>query len=243
VVLALLVASNREVVKKSNKRPWKILLKQGATPLRHYVLNLTLDAPGQILPMLVIILLSTAASAWFYISSMLASFIYAVLTALTTVLYATSSAQPDVLFRKIRLTLGLSIAVCVSANVLFLLGAGYLLTLFGRSYAEQAVWCLHIQALGAFPCIIRTHYIAIHRIRGSVTRAVFPMLACGILELSCAALGARFTGLTGLSLGLLAAFCFEGLCMARTVYQFARPGMPSVLIEPGHSAALTTTQS
>ena len=94
--------------------------------------------------------------------------------------------------------------------------------LFGHSYAEQAAWSLRILALESFPFIIKSHYIAVSRIHRRVAHATLLTIASGTLELGGAALGARLGGLSGLSLGWLAAVSIEAVIMFRTVYKAAQ---------------------
>jgi O-antigen/teichoic acid export membrane protein len=201
---------------------WGLLRKLGPAALKHHALNLTLDAPPLILPVLVTVLLSATTNAWFYVSWSLASVANIVTVILTTILYAVSSAQPTELAHKIRLTLSLALAATVLATCVLLLGTRQLLGLFGHSYAEQAAWSLRILALESFPFIIKSHYIAVSRIQGRVAHATLLTIASGTLELGGAALGARLGGLSGLSLGWLAAVCIEAVIMFRTVFRAAQ---------------------
>ncbi len=95
--------------------------------------------------------------------------------------------------------------------------------MFGHIYAEQAAWSLRILALGTFPYLIRSHYVAICRIQGRILYALVPMALGTLLELSAATLGARLGGLSVLSLGWVAALCAEALFMSRTVFKAVRP--------------------
>jgi O-antigen/teichoic acid export membrane protein len=200
-----------------------LLRKLGPAAIKHHALNLTLQAPPLILPVLVTILLSATTNAWFYVSWNLASLANIVSSALTVTLYAVSSAQPSVLARKIRLTLSLAFLACVLANCVLLFDTRQVLDLFGHSYAEQATWSLRILSLESFPFIIKNHYIAVCRIQGRVAYAALLTIATGLLELGGAALGAHLGGLTGLSLGWFAAICVEAVFMSRAVYKAARP--------------------
>ena len=173
--------------------------------------------------MLVTILLSARVNAWFYVSFMLASFIFAVSNALTVVLYAMSSAHPAILAHKARLTLGLGAVAVILANCVFQFATRQVLGVFGHIYAEQAAWSLRILALGTFPYLIRSHYVAICRIQGRILYALLPMAVGTLLELSAAILGARLGGLSGLSLGWVAALCAEAVFMSRTVFKAVRP--------------------
>ena len=121
------------------------------------------------------------------------------------------------------LTLSLAFVTAVLANCALQLSARQILGLFGPSYAEQAVWSLRIFAVGAFPLIIKYHYIVLYRIWGRVAYAILPVTAGVLFELGILALGARLGGLSGLSLGWIVALYIEAACMFRTVYRAVRP--------------------
>ena len=89
-------------------------------------------------------------NAWFYVAFMIANFIFSVPLALTTVLFATNSTEPDALAQKTRMTLSTSIIIALLANIVTLFGAQRLLGLFGQAYAEQAAWSLRVLGLAAF---------------------------------------------------------------------------------------------
>jgi O-antigen/teichoic acid export membrane protein len=202
---------------------WQFFTERWSPSLKHHILNLSLDAPSQIMPVLVTVLLSTTANAWFAMSSLLSNFVFGALAALTIVLCATGSARPVEMAARIRFSLSISLLICCSANLVFLFAASRVLAVFGPGYAEQARWCLQLLGLGTFPCIIRTHYVAIHRIRGTMATAIAPIIVSGVFELVCSALGAHQAGLTGLSLGLLLAYCVEAVLMGKTVYAVVVP--------------------
>ncbi len=198
---------------------WELLRKLGPAALKHHALNLTLQTPSLILPVLVTVLLSATVNAWFYVSWNLASIANIATSALTMTLFAVSSAQPALLVRKIRLTLGLALLVCLVANCVLLFETKQVLDLFGHSYAEQATWSLRILALESFPFIIKSHYIAISRIHGRITHAALLFVVTGLLELGGVTLGAHFSGLTGLSMGWSVAMCIEAVFMSPAVYK------------------------
>src|SRR6266566_911558 len=209
--------------RRVNWPEWGLLRKLGPAALQHHMLNLTLRAPALALPVLVTVLLSATTNAWFYVSWMLASFVFIVPVALTTVLYAMVSGQPTSLAHKTRLTLGLASMASVLAACVLLLGTKQVLGLFGHAYAEQASLSLHILAFGSFPIIIKYHYVTICRIQDRIARATLPMIVGCLLELGLAVLGARLGDLPGLSLGWVAAVCVEALFMSRTVYKAVWP--------------------
>jgi O-antigen/teichoic acid export membrane protein len=194
------------------------LSKLGFAAIKHHALNLTLQAPSLILPLLVTVALSATANAWFYISWNLSGIGNIVASALTLALYAVSAAQPQTLARKMRLTLGLGLGTCILINIVLLFGTQQVLGFFGHSYAEQAAWSLRILSVETFPFLIKTHYVAVRRIRGRVAPTALITVATGLLEVGGAALGVHLGGLIGLSLGWLAAMCIEVVFMLPTVY-------------------------
>ena len=202
---------------------WGLLRKLGLPALEHHLLNLLLVAPTMALPVLVTILLSATANAWFYVAWMITGLVFIASYALTTVLYAINTGQSAELARKIRVTLGLALVTSVLANCLLQFGATRILGLFGHNYAEQASWCLRILALGAFPMIIKDHYIAVSRIHRKIARVALPVAIGSLLELGIAALGAHLGGLVGFSLGWDAAVCVEAVFMFPIVYRAAFP--------------------
>ncbi len=167
-------------------------------------------------------MLSATVNAWYYIAGSIASLASIIPTALVFVGYTSGCLEPVWLARRMRLTLSLAFMAVVLANGVLQLGAKQALGLFGQSYAEQAVWSLRIFAVGAFAVIIKNHYIVLYRIWGRVAYAIPPITAGVLLELGALTLGARVGGLTGLSLGWVAAIYIEAMCMFRTVYKTAQ---------------------
>lgn len=221
---------------------WRLLRKLGRAALKHHAFNLTLLAPTLIQPVLVTVLLSAKVTAWFYVAWTIAGSLFVIPAALTTVLYAISSGQPGMLARKVRLTLGIALVTGILANALLFFSSKQVLGFFGESYAEQAAWCLRFLSLGAFPVIIKHHYIAICRIKDHILLATIFMLIGGVFELSGITLGAHFAGLTGLSVGWLIVVCVEALFMFRTVLQAARSGDASTDTDLQRSAYATDTR-
>lgn len=198
---------------------WGLLRKLGSTALQHHIFNLILQLPPFVLPVLVTVLLSATVNAWFYVSFMLANFVFGVSYALTIILYAIGSANATILAQKARLTLSLGIATAIVANCIYLLATRQVLGIFSHAYAEQASVSLRILSLGAFPILIKDHFVAIHRIQNRMAQGMLPVVSGTILELGIAALGAHLDGLTGLSLGWLTALVLEAMYMSPSVYK------------------------
>lgn len=203
---------------------WLLLRKLGLAAVRHHLLNLTLQFPALMLPVLVTALLSAKMNAWFYVSWMIANFVFLVPNTLTIVLHAVNSAQQATLTQKARATVALGLAVSLLATLVLQFAPHLVLSVFGATYADQASWCLRVLVLAAFPLLIKNHYISICRIQDRITQAMINMVPGGILELAAAVLGAYLYGLMGLSLGWVVAISIEALFQCRTVYRIISGG-------------------
>ncbi len=215
LLVLILVKKGRQI--RSLLPHWKLLQHLRATALKHHALNLTLDAPSLILPVLVTILLSATQNAWFYVAWSLATIANSISSALSITLYAVGSAQPSLLARKMRLTLFLAFIACALLNCVLLFGTEPVLNIFGKSYASQAIWCLRFLSLESFPFIIKNHYITLSRIHGRVGRTTLLTVVTGLFELGMSITGIYFMGLNGLSLGWTVAISIEALFMTPTI--------------------------
>ncbi len=209
---------------RAEYRPQLRLLRGLAGPaLAHHLLNLAIQFPGLALPVLVTVILSAGTNAAFYVAWNVLAFLFVVPTALTNVLYAVGSAAPEGPARKMRFTLLMSLLLSLLASSLIVAGADPVLRLFGHSYAQQATWTLRILALGVFPMIVKTHYIAICRINRRLLAGGLLLLVGSFVELLAAGFGAINAGLSGLALGWVAAVCLEAVIMTPAVYRASRP--------------------
>ncbi|HEX6288956.1 MAG TPA: hypothetical protein VFZ66_07185 [Herpetosiphonaceae bacterium] len=200
---------------------WNVLRKLSGAALSHHALNLALQLPGLGLPIVVTGLLSAALNASFYMAWLMLNLVFAIPYTLTTVLYAVGMADRATFAHKMRLTLSMATAIGVVSNIVVWLSADLLMGVFGPSYAAQAAWTLRIVGLGVFPLIVKDHYVAIRRVHEQIPPTAALITLGSLLELGLAALGARFDGLSGLSIGFVIALYLEGLLMARTVYRAA----------------------
>ena len=219
IVIAVPVLLKKQESIRNYLPRWSLLRKLGVAAIQHHVLNITLQLPALILPVLITILLSAKTNGWFYISWMIASFVFFISSALTTVLHAMNSAQPSSLANKARMTIGLSLLTGVLVNVVLQIATKQVLGLFGSSYANQATWCLRVLLLAVFPLTIKNHYISICRIHDHITHAILVLVPSSIFELGGAVVGAHFGQLMGLSIGWIVVVYIEGFLMLSTVYK------------------------
>ena len=200
---------------------WNVLRGLGRTALAHNWLNLAITIPLTLIPVLVTVIVSPSANAAFYAAWMLTGFLKIVPTHLSTVLFAVAAADPQVIARKLRFTLRLSLLIGVPGMILLGVGAHLALSMFGPSYARAATLSLWLLVISYLPTIPKTQYIAVCRAAGQIPRAAAVMTAAAAMEITAAAVGGAYGGLKGLSFALLGVYLVEGLVTTPPVIRAA----------------------
>jgi O-antigen/teichoic acid export membrane protein len=226
---------------------WAVLRGLGRTALAHNWLNLAITVPQTLIPVLVTIIVSPSANAAFYAAWTLSGFLKIVPTHLSTVLFAVAAADPQVIARKLRFTLRLSLLIGLPGMVILGLGAHLALSMFGPGYARAATVPLELLVIGYLPGIPKVHYMAVCRATGRIPRAAAVLTAAAAMEVTAASVGGAVGGLTGLSFALLAVFILEGLVTTPSVFRAAighgrhRHGSTSAVVggNPGDASHAT----
>lgn len=215
----VLVALQRGRLRSAFPPAWDAIHLHRGSALQHHALNLAIQVPGWIMPLVTLIVLSAATNARFYLAWMLVGLASFIPVALTWSLYASSSRDISTLHRNGRVTLGLSLAAASASAVVLWIFGPQLLSPFGAAYTQAAAGPLPLLALTLIPVTIKSHFIVIHRVRGSLAAATLVVATSGALEVVAATTGARYGGLIGLSSGLLIAMFVESAVMMPTVYR------------------------
>jgi len=209
-------------------RPQREMVRRfGQSAMQHHALNLSLQVPGLVLPLLVTVLLSAEANAYFYLGSLFASFVYMIPVALSTTLYAVGAHQPEALTSRTRLTLAVSVAGGLCGSIFLVLAAQQLLGLFGRGYVDDVNWVLRTLLLGVLPAIVKTHYVALSQVNRRLNQAAVVAGVAAIGEVSAAAAGANVGGLPGLTIAYVVALWIEAIVLAPIVFRGLAPGRVS----------------
>lgn len=200
---------------------WAVLRGLGRTALAHNWLNLAITVPLTLIPVLVTIVVSASANAAFYAAWTLSGFLKIVPTHLSTVLFAVAAADPQVIARKLRFTLRLSLLIGLPGMAVLGLGAHLALSMFGPGYARAATLPLELLVIGYLPGIPKMHYMAVCRATGRIPRAAAILTTAAVAEVAAAAVGGASGGLKGLSIALLAVYIVEGLVTTPPVLRAA----------------------
>lgn len=200
---------------------WALLRRLGKVTLAHNWLNLALQTPPRLIPVLVIVVVSPSANAAFYVAWMLASFLMMVPAHLSTVLFAIASASPELIAQKLRFVLRLSVMIGLPAMVVLALGAHLILHVFGPGYAQLATLPLLILIIAYIPELPKAQFIAVSRATGRVTRGAAVLTVAAACELTAVIIGGKLGGLNGLSFAYLGVLFVEGIVTAPTVLRAA----------------------
>jgi O-antigen/teichoic acid export membrane protein len=225
ISLLLSLAASVWLVGASQKRilhppVWSLLRYQGRSASEHYLLNLSLQAPRLVLPLLVTTLISAEANASFYLGWMLVSFAFMVPSHLASVLHAVGSSNTQQLSQKLRFTLVISLSIAAVATLLLVVLAPWLLGLFGSDYASSA-HMLRLLSLAIIPTVIKFYYVTVCRVQETLHSATRLNILGAVAEIVFSVTGAYLGGLEGLAVGLLFALGLQAIFMSRKIYDVA----------------------
>lgn len=219
--MAVILAVPRSAVHGKATPLWHVPAGLAGLALRHHLLNLSILAPGLLLPLLVTTVMSAEANAYFYIAYTIASLGWAVPAALAIALYASGARDIEALTARVRLAFWVCIAAGVAFNLVVLVAAGPLLAIFGAPYAERAGTLLRLLSLGIFPLIINSLYVPIARLERRFLQGTILMVAGMLVGFFFVVVGARASGLDGIGVGWLIGACIAALPLLPAVVRVA----------------------
>jgi O-antigen/teichoic acid export membrane protein len=187
----------------------------------HHWLNLSIQAPRLILPVLVVVIIGPSANAAFTAAFLVVSFVNVIPSQLSTVLFALAPGDEGALRHQVRKTMRICRLLSIVSAVFFFIFAGLILKVFGHDYV-QAKTALIVIGLTTYPQSLKAHYVAIARVRGRMQVAAFRTTVGALLEVGEAAAGAHVYGLTGLAVGYLVATSTETILFSPTVFGVLR---------------------
>lgn len=235
-MLLLGVAMRLHGTRIAHRPQWSMLRGLGRTTLAHNWLNIAVQGPRLLIPVVVTAVVSASAGGAFYAAWTVVGFLFILPTHLSTALFAVASADQGSMARKTRLTLRVSVVAGLCGSAVLALCAPLILALFGRSYAREATVPLQILTLAYLPMVIKTHYVAAARVRRRIPRAAAVMVAWGVVEIGAAAWGGYVGGLAGLSTWFVAAMAVEAIALAPLVRSVAIADRGGPAAERDHAA-------
>jgi O-antigen/teichoic acid export membrane protein len=200
---------------------WTNLWHLRKLALAHNWLNLAINIPAKLIPVLVVLVVSPSANGAYYIATMISSFLAMVPQSLSTVLFAVASAAPERISEKLRFVLRMSLVIGIPGGLAMGLCAHFILSAFGSSYAELATGPLWIMIAGYVPGLFGTTYIAVARAKGRFNQAAVFLTVFAVLRMAALVIGGKIGGLYGLSYAMLAVQLVQSLVTTPSVLRTA----------------------
>ncbi len=178
----------------------------------HHMLNLALQVPTLLLPILAALAATAADTAYFTTARLAASFFFIIPFALAIAVFAQSGQNEEQALAKIRATLPLGLAAAVVTFLIAAPFAGLVMTIFGGAYTSGvAVSAFQIMMIAGVPLVIKDHYVSLRRVQGRLGAALRVVGAGTAMEIVFALVGGRLAGVNGLCWGWLLAVALEAV--------------------------------
>lgn len=152
----------------------------GYSFLNHLTL-LFWNTPSYLLPLLVVDRLGAEANAYFYSAYAIVGGLWAVPLVTAVALLAQGAGDRDNLGLHLRRSLVFTFATVVPAIVVLWLGGGWLLHIFGPTYAAEGTGALRVLSLVTLPLAVNSLYVGVKRVDKELTG---PIILTGFISLS-----------------------------------------------------------
>ncbi|MER8716061.1 hypothetical protein [Mesorhizobium sp. M1295] len=183
----------------------------------HYALDVALQAPGTIMPYLVLVLLSPTTNAAFMPLWMLVSLASLIPAAMATILFPVVRTSPKQSRRDILMSLTASLLFSLVCAVFVFTYSQEILAVFNPAYPEIAGSSLRFLGFSLLGSTLKFHACTLARLGDRMRKASRWFALGGLLELCLVIAGAKLGGLQGLVLGWTLAVSIEGVCAALTL--------------------------
>jgi len=173
--------------------------------LGNYVANILLAAPGLVLPIIVLNMMGSESSAYFYIAWTLSSFLFVIPSSFATSLFAEGSRNIMELDDSYNTTKRESAIFTISAIIISLFTSKYILNLFGCFYVEHSYPLLVILNLSAFLVMYNNLKLVKYRVKRRLDLLIGQSLVVCFITLSLSVLLNKGYGLVGIGIGWIVA--------------------------------------
>jgi O-antigen/teichoic acid export membrane protein len=171
----------------------------------NYVVALFGTAPGLLLPIIIVNLVSAEQNAYFYIAGMLAGLLHAIPLAVSISLFAEGSQFEDQLAANGRRAFRFSMLLLLPTAALVAVLGKWLLLAFGESYSSNGLTLLWILVASSLPGAINVIYFSILRVRGRIGELLVIRIVTAVAVLVPSALAAPGAGIVAIGYSWLGA--------------------------------------
>lgn len=182
---------------------WSLLWEKGRYTLANHFSLLLWNAPSFLYPLVIINLLGAEANAYFYISWMMANFLFVVPTAISTATFASASNESEMSYKQYQQIVGLSLIGLLPLVIGLIVSSTFLLAIFGQDYVTNGHTLLILLVLSVFPYTINSFFITFFRIYQKIDKMILFSMASTLLSLLSVMWGSIHLNLTGAGIGWL----------------------------------------
>ena len=163
----------------------------------HHFINLGGLTPSYLLPVIVAARLSPGDNAYYYTTTKLSDFFFMSSSAVAVALFAEGSRAATDLASKVRSS-AKTIGIFLVPGMIFLfVVGGYIMLLFGPSYARHGLLLLRILIIAAVFDAITNIYVSVLRVQKRLRYAALFNLGMAALDLTCAWILLPILGIVG----------------------------------------------
>lgn len=220
-LLAVALAVSRKSRSIWSRPDWPVLRSTARLLANHNWLNLALQIPSLITPVVVASILAPSTTAAYYIAMTINTALFILPAHMSTVLFAVAAADPKSIARKLRFALRVTLLLGVPAMAVLGLGADFILGLFGAGYAHVAGLPMQLLVLAYLPSIPTYLYISVSRATGRLARAAAVVTGFTALEVAGVVIGCFKDGLVGMALASLVVATLEAVVTTPRVVRLA----------------------
>jgi O-antigen/teichoic acid export membrane protein len=232
-MLVLVLELGRLTEGQSSRLDFQNLIRKRHLMFRHHWLNISIQSPRLVFPVVVALIVGPAANAAFTAAMLVVGVVQMIPNLLSTVLFALAPGDEESLRREVRRTMRISLVLSVASAPCFFIFSGLILRLFGPNYVVAST-AMGILGLSTYPYALKSHYVSIARVQGKMQQAVLRTMAGACFEVGLAAAGGALYGLTGVAIGITLALSLEALVYAPAVFEVLRVPPESENNTPGY---------
>jgi O-antigen/teichoic acid export membrane protein len=203
------------------KRHARTLVRLGVA---NHMLTLAERAPGLVLPIVVIELVSPEANAAWYAAWAMATVVYWVPMQFGMTLFAELADEPASMSELVRRGLRHSLAIAATGALVVAAGASQLLSLLGEGYAEAGAQPLRLLLLAFLPMAFVQAYFAVCRATGRLREGIWAGWALALGAIGIAMGAAAGGNLEHVALAWVAAQFGAGVWAAWRLWDLVRGG-------------------
>ncbi|MET1232077.1 MAG: oligosaccharide flippase family protein [Candidatus Limnocylindrales bacterium] len=199
--------------------------------LPNYALTLAERAPGFVLPVIVVELLSPADNAAWYAAWMMAWVVFIIPIQIGMTSFAEIARAPDRTATIVRDGVRTSLALGAMAAIALAVLADPILSLLGEAYAAAAQTPLRILLIGFLPLTFILAYFSLCRARRRLREAIVLGAAAAAASILVPALVATSTGLVGMAVAWLAVQAVVAVVAFARLRQLTRPEARAAVVD------------